>query len=71
MHSRRISGLVLLVLGISAAALGAGPATLADAAEQRDPARIHTLLDRVGIHLDSFADSTGKIEDLFARIDVG
>ena len=25
-----------------------------------------TLLDRVGVHLDSFMDSTGKIEDLFA-----
>jgi hypothetical protein len=30
-----------------------------------------TLLDRVGVHLDSFVDSTGKIEDLFERIDVG
>src|SRR5512132_1405643 len=30
-----------------------------------------TLLDRVGIHLDSFVDSTGRIEDLFERIDVG
>jgi Protein of unknown function (DUF1552) len=29
-----------------------------------------TLLDRVGIHLDSFVDSTGKIEDLFERVDV-
>ena len=29
-----------------------------------------TLLDRVGIHMDSFVDSTGKIEDLFERIDV-
>jgi hypothetical protein len=35
-------------------------------------ANLHlTLLDRVGIHLDSFVDSTGKIEDLFERIDVG
>lgn len=25
-----------------------------------------TLLDRVGVHLDSFMDSTGQIEDLFA-----
>jgi Protein of unknown function (DUF1552) len=34
-------------------------------------ANLHlTLLDRVGIHLDSFMDSTGKIEDLFERIDV-
>jgi hypothetical protein len=29
-----------------------------------------TLLDRVGIHLDSFVDSTGKVEDLFERVDV-
>jgi hypothetical protein len=35
-------------------------------------ANLHlTLLERVGIHLDSFVDSTGKIEDLFERIDVG
>ena len=35
-------------------------------------ANLHlTLLDRVGVHLDSFVDSTGKIEDLFERIDVG
>ncbi len=33
-------------------------------------ANLHlTLLDRVGIHLDSFVDSSGKIEDLFERID--
>jgi Protein of unknown function (DUF1552) len=29
-----------------------------------------TLLDRVGIHLDKFVDSTGKVEDLFERIDI-
>ncbi len=30
-------------------------------------ANLHlTLLDRVGVHLDSFMDSTGQIEDLFA-----
>jgi hypothetical protein len=29
-------------------------------------ANVHlTLLDRVGVHVDSFADSTGKIDDLF------
>jgi hypothetical protein len=29
-------------------------------------ANLHlTLLDHVGVHLDSFVDSTGKIEDLF------
>ena len=32
-------------------------------------ANLHlTLLDRVGIRLDSFADSTGKIEDLFDTV---
>ncbi|MBK5291525.1 MAG: DUF1552 domain-containing protein [Acidobacteriia bacterium] len=35
-------------------------------------ANLHlTLLDRVGVHLDSFVDSTGKVEDLFERLDVG
>jgi hypothetical protein len=29
-----------------------------------------TLLDRVGIHLDSFVDSSGKIEDLFEKVPV-
>jgi hypothetical protein len=34
-------------------------------------ANLHlTLLDRVGIHLDSFMDSTGKVEDLFELTDV-
>src|SRR5438309_3313483 len=34
-------------------------------------ANLHlTLLDRVGIHLDSFSDSTGKVEDLFEQVDV-
>ena len=32
-----------------------------------DLANLHlTLLDRVGVHVDSFMDSSGKIEDLFA-----
>jgi hypothetical protein len=32
-------------------------------------ANLHlTLLERVGIHLDSFMDSSGKIEDLFDRV---
>lgn len=44
MHCRRISGLVLLVLGLSGAALAAERATLADAAEQRDKARVRALL---------------------------
>jgi hypothetical protein len=35
-------------------------------------ANLHlTLLDRVGIHLDSFVDSTGKVADLFERIEIG
>jgi hypothetical protein len=35
-------------------------------------ANLHlTLLDRVGIHLDSFGDSSGKIGDLFDQVDVG
>jgi hypothetical protein len=35
-------------------------------------ANLHlTLLDRVGIHLNSFGDSNGKVEDLFERIDLG
>jgi hypothetical protein len=29
-----------------------------------------TLLDRVGIQMDSFMDSTGKVEDLFELSDV-
>jgi len=32
-------------------------------------ANLHlTLLDRVGIHLDSFGDSSGKIGDLFDQV---
>jgi hypothetical protein len=35
-------------------------------------ANLHlTLLDRVGIHLDSFMDSTGKVEGLFELTEVG
>ena len=34
-------------------------------------ANLHlTLLDRVGVHLDSFGDSNGKIEDLFDPLSV-
>jgi hypothetical protein len=34
-------------------------------------ANLHlTLLDQVGVHLDSFVDSTGRVEDLFERVDV-
>jgi uncharacterized protein len=44
MHCRRIGELLLLVLGLSGAALGAERATLADAAEHRDKARVRTLL---------------------------
>ena len=51
MRSRNIGGLVLgvfpvlVVVGLSAAAPGAERATLADAAERRDTARVRTLLD--------------------------
>jgi uncharacterized protein len=45
MRSRRISGLVVLLVGLSGAAAGAERATLADAAEQHDKARVRHLLD--------------------------
>src|SRR5215210_6595928 len=44
MDCRRISGLVLVVLGLAGGALAAERATLADAVEQRDKARVRTLL---------------------------
>jgi hypothetical protein len=32
-------------------------------------ANLHlTLLDKVGVHLDSFADSNGKVDELFAPL---
>src|SRR5882762_847830 len=45
MHCQRISGLVLLVLGLAGNALAAERATLADATEQRDRVRVRTLLE--------------------------
>jgi hypothetical protein len=34
-------------------------------------ANLHlTLLDKVGVKIDSFADSTGKITDLFSPVTV-
>jgi len=34
-------------------------------------ANLHlTLLDRVGVHVDSFGDSNGKIEDLFVPVSI-
>jgi len=44
MHRRRIGGLLVLILGLSGAALAAERAPLADAVEQRDQARVRTLL---------------------------
>jgi ankyrin repeat protein len=44
MDCRRITGFVLLVLGVSGAALAAERATIADAAEQRDKAHVRALL---------------------------
>src|SRR5438093_686566 len=59
MHCRRMSGPVLLVLGLSGAALGAERATLADAAEQRDKARVRTLLEtRVDVNAPQIDGST-------------
>src|SRR5205823_11754793 len=45
MHCRRLSGFVLLVLGIAGLALAAERASLADAVEQRDTARVRALLE--------------------------
>ena len=44
MHWRKISGLVLLGVGLAAPAVAAERAALADAAEQRDKASVRTLL---------------------------
>ena len=39
--------------------------------EETPLANLHlTLLDRVGVHLDSFEDSSGKIENLFNEVGV-
>ncbi len=38
-------------------------------ADQTPLANVHlTLLDRAGVHLDAFADSSGKVEDLFDEV---
>ena len=40
-------------------------------AQQTPLANLHlTLLDKVGVHLDSFVDSTGKVEELLEPLDV-
>ena len=44
MHWRKISGLVLLGVGLAAPVMAAARAALADAAEQRDKAQVSTLL---------------------------
>ena len=34
-------------------------------------ANLHlTLLDKVGVHLDSFADSNGKVDELFEPLSI-
>ena len=39
--------------------------------EQTPLANLHlTLLDRVGVHLDEFGDSTGKVDNLFETVSV-
>src|SRR5262244_769100 len=56
--------LPLLVAGGAAAGLKGGRHLTYD--QGLPLANVHlTLLDRVGVHLDSFGDSTGKVEDLF------
>ena len=45
MHWRKISGLVLLGVGLAAPAVAASRAALADAAEQRDKTSVRKLLD--------------------------
>ena len=58
MHCRRVSGLVLVVLGLAGAALAAEKATLADAAERRDTALVRTMLDS-GVNVNAAqADGT-------------
>ena len=44
MHSRRIAGLFLLVIGVAGTSVAADNAALADAAEQRNRALVRTLL---------------------------
>ena len=35
-------------------------------------ANLHlTLLERVGVRMEKFGDSTGKVDGLFERVDVG
>jgi uncharacterized protein len=59
MHCRRMNRLVLLVLGLSGAALGADRATLADAAEKRDQARVRSLLEtRVDVNATQMDGTT-------------
>jgi hypothetical protein len=39
--------------------------------ESKPLANLHlTLLDKVGVRLDSFADSTGKMDDLFGPLSI-
>jgi Protein of unknown function (DUF1552) len=59
--------LPILVAGGAATGLKGGRHIKYDKATNL--ANLHlTLLDRVGIHLDSFVDSSGKIDDLFDRV---
>jgi hypothetical protein len=48
----------------------AGPNGGATSASQPTPlAKLHlTLLDKVGGRIDSFADSRGKVDELFERV---
>lgn len=58
MHWRTIGGLAVLGFGLAASAIAAAPSALADAAEQRDQARVRALL-RAGSGVNSSqADGT-------------
>ena len=67
MHCRRISALVLLALGLAGGAASGLKGGRHITYDKGLPlANVHlTLLDRVGVHVDSFGDSSGKVEDLF------
>jgi uncharacterized protein len=53
MHWRKVAGLVLLGLGLTASAFAAGRAALADAAEQRDKNSVRALLKTAGVDVNA------------------
>ena len=60
MSGRTLATLALLTLWLGGSAVAVTPSPLAN---------LHlTLLDRVGVRLDSFGDSDGKIDELFEPV---